>query len=48
MLKSLGFILRGIPITERARLLGHSVETNLKYYSFVGKDTLDDIHDLKW
>jgi len=33
----------GLPVTERARLLGHSVETNLRYYSFAGKDSLDDI-----
>jgi len=32
-----------LPVTERARLLGHSVETNLKHYSFAGKDNLDDI-----
>ena len=24
-------------------MLGHSVETNLRYYSFAGKDSLDDI-----
>ena len=28
----------GLPATERARLLGHSVETNLRYYSFAGKE----------
>lgn len=33
----------GLPATERARLMGHSVETNLRYYSFAGKDSLDDI-----
>lgn len=33
----------GLPVTERARLLGHSVGTNLRYYSFAGKDSLDDI-----
>ena len=33
----------GLPDTERARLLGHSVGTNLRYYSFAGKDSLDDI-----
>lgn len=33
----------GIPVTERARLLGHSVETNLRHYSFAGKDNLQDI-----
>lgn len=40
------FIPAGLPVPERARLLGHSVETNLKYYSFAGKDNLDDICDL--
>lgn len=32
------FIPLNIPVTERARLLGHSVETNLRYYSFERKD----------
>ncbi len=32
----------GIPVTNRARLLGHSVETNLKYYSYEEKDYLED------
>lgn len=36
----------GLPVTERARLLGHSVETNLKYYSFAGKDNLQELCDL--
>lgn len=36
----------GLPVTERARILGHSVETNLKYYSFAGKDSLADICEL--
>lgn len=40
------FIPIGLPVTERARLLGHSVDTNLKYYSFAGKDNLQDICDL--
>lgn len=40
------FIPAGLPATERARLLGHSVETNLRYYSFAGKDNLQDICDL--
>lgn len=40
------FIPAGLPVTERARLLGHSVETNLRYYSFAGKDNLQDICDL--
>lgn len=40
------FIPLGIPATERAALLGHSVETNLKYYSFERKDSIDDICSL--
>jgi len=37
------FIPLGIPATERARMLGHSVQTNLSYYSFAGKDKNNDI-----
>ncbi len=33
----------GIPVTERAQLLGHSVETNQKYYSYAQKDSKDQI-----
>ena len=33
----------GIPVTERARMLGHSVETNLRYYSFAGTDSNADL-----
>lgn len=40
------FIPKGLPVTERARLLGHSVETNLKRYSFAGKGNLSSICDL--
>lgn len=40
------FIPKGLPVTERARLLGHSVETNLKRYSFAGKDNITDICEL--
>ena len=36
----------GLPVTERARLLGHSVETNLKYYSFAGKDNIEELRTL--
>jgi hypothetical protein len=32
-----------LPVTERAKLLGHSVETNLKNYSFAERDGIDDI-----
>lgn len=37
------FIPLGIPVTERARMLGHSVETNLRFYSYAGKDTNEEI-----
>ncbi len=40
------FIPKGIPVTERARLLGHSVETNLRYYSFDQKDNIDYLRDV--
>ena len=40
------FIPAGLPVTERARLLGHSVETNLRHYSFAGKNNLQDVCDL--
>lgn len=35
-----------LPVTERARLLGHSVETNLRNYSFAGKDNMDELQTL--
>ncbi|WP_294238865.1 tyrosine-type recombinase/integrase [Pseudobutyrivibrio sp.] len=35
-----------LPVAKRAELLGHSVETNLKYYTFSTKDNMDDIIDL--
>ena len=37
------FIPLGIPVTERTRLLGHSVETNEKYYSYARKNLMQDI-----
>lgn len=40
------FIKLGLDATERAKLLGHSVETNLKYYSFAIKDNDNKIKDL--
>jgi len=40
------FIPLGIPVTDRARMLGHSVETNLRFYSYAGKDNIDDICNL--
>ncbi len=36
----------GLPAAKRAELLGHSVETNLKYYTFATKDDMDDLVDL--
>ena len=39
-------IPKGIPVAERARLLGHSVETNLRRYSFARKNTTKDICEL--
>ena len=36
----------GLPAAKRAELLGHSVETNLKYYTFATKDNMDDMVDL--
>jgi len=42
------FIPNGIPVTERAYLLGHSVETNLKHYSYarigVDQEILDRLN----
>ena len=37
------FIPNGIPETTRALLLGHSVETNLKYYSYAPRDAEEEI-----
>lgn len=36
---SLVLIPAGFTVTERARMLGHSVETNLKHYSFDPRNT---------
>ena len=36
----------GIPVTDRTRMLGHSVETNLRHYSFAGKDNINDLKAL--
>ena len=33
----------GLPVTTRAALLGHSVSTNEKYYSFDRKNSLTDV-----
>lgn len=46
-LNSYDFITMNITVTERSRMLGHSVETNLRYYSFARKDCLKDIR-AKW
>lgn len=39
-------IPKGISTTDRAALLGHSVETNLKYYSFADKDYLEKARNI--
>ena len=31
----------GIDVTDRAAMLGHSVETNLRHYSYAKKDNTD-------
>ncbi len=36
----------GIPETERAELLGHSVMTNLRNYSYEKKDNLEELRKL--
>lgn len=36
----------GISAADRAAMLGHSIETNLKYYSFAQKDYLDNVREL--
>ena len=35
----------GIDVTDRAAMLGHSVETNLRNYSFAKKDSIDNLID---
>ena len=40
------FIPLGIPVTERARMLGHSVETNLRKYSFAEKNSNGNILEI--
>ncbi len=37
------FIPKRIPVTQRAYLLGHSVETNERFYSYMRTDSLEDI-----
>ncbi len=36
-------IPKGISVADRAAMLGHSIETNLKYYSFAQKNYLDTV-----
>lgn len=36
----------GIPVTDRARLLGHSVDTNLQHYSFARIGVDEEIRNL--
>ncbi len=36
-------IPKGISVADRAAMLGHSIETNLRYYSFAQKDYLDNV-----
>ena len=43
-LNSYVYIPMGLPVTERANLLGHSVETNLAHYTFARtEDYLDEL-----
>lgn len=37
------FIPKGIPVTQRAYLLGHSIEVNLKHYSYCRTEELNQI-----
>lgn len=37
------FIPMGISVADRAALLGHSIETNMKYYSYSQKNLIDDV-----
>ena len=36
-------IPKGISVADRAAMLGHSIETNLKHYSFAQKDYLENV-----
>lgn len=43
-LNSYVYVPMGLPASERAKLLGHSVETNLKYYTFArSEEYLDEL-----
>lgn len=35
-----------LPVAKRAELLGHSVETNMKYYTYASKTDMDDLVEL--
>lgn len=35
-----------LPVAKRAELLGHSVETNMMYYTYATKDDMDDLVDM--
>ena len=41
-LNSYVYVPMGLPVSERAKLLGHSVETNLKHYTFARTDDYMD------
>lgn len=41
-LNSYVFVPKGIQVADRAQLLGHSVETNLKYYTLPNRDMIND------
>ena len=45
-LNSNSLIPKGIPVADRARLLGHSVETNLRHYSFARIGVDEEIRNL--
>ncbi len=36
----------GVAVTDRANLLGHSVATNLNYYSYAQKDYVDKAREV--
>ena len=39
-------IQNGVAVTERAKLLGHSVATNMNHYSYAQKDYLETTRDI--
>lgn len=39
-------IQNGVAVTDRAKLLGHSVATNLNYYSYAQKDMVEKVRNL--